>query len=90
MEGHNVSYDEPFVGTLAIIIAIIAVAIAMGPWTQPYQLRSIAAIDRRFGKPVARGVWVAIAVTLFATGCAILSGTRPSYAQPTTPTHRGR
>lgn len=77
------SYDEVFVGSLAIIIAIAAAAIAVGPWEQPYRLRSIAAVGQRFGKPVARTVWVAIAVASLTAGFAILTGVRPSYAHPT-------
>ncbi|MFK8111399.1 MAG: hypothetical protein AB8B91_04335 [Rubripirellula sp.] len=76
------SYDETLVGCLAIIISIIAAAIAVGPWTEPYRLRSMATITEKFGKPVARGLWVAIAVALLTAGSAILSGLRPSYADP--------
>lgn len=76
------SYDEPFVGSLAIIIAILAVAIAVGPWTQPYRLKTISAVSERFGKPVARGVWIAIAVASLTAGLAILTGKRPGYADP--------
>ena len=75
-------YDQAFVGSLAILIAVAALAIALGPWTEPYRLRSIAAIRRRYGKPVARGVWVAVSIALFTTGFAILSGMRPTYALP--------
>ncbi len=76
------SYDEHFVGSLAIIVAVIAAAVAVGPWSQPYRLRTFSAISQRFGKPVARGVWVAIAVASLTAGFAILSGLRPSYADP--------
>jgi hypothetical protein len=80
------SYDEVFVGSLAVIIAIVAAAIAVGPWDKPYRLKSIAAIGRRFGrrfgKRVARGVWVAIAVASLTAGFAILTGMRPSYTHP--------
>ena len=76
------SYDEPFVGSLAIIVAIAAVAIAIGPWSQPYRLQSISAVSRRFGKPAARGVWIAIAIASLTAGFAILSGIRPGYAVP--------
>ena len=76
------SHDEILVGTLAILIAIAADAVAVGPWNEPYRLRSFSAITDRFGKPVARGVWVAIAVALLTAGVAILSGLRPSYTMP--------
>ena len=76
------SYDEPLVGSLAIVVAIVAAAIAVGPWTQPYHLRTFSAISQRYGKPVARGLWVAIAVASLTAGLAILTGLRPSYADP--------
>jgi hypothetical protein len=76
------SYDEPLVGSLAIIIAVAAVAIAIGPWSQPYRLKTISAVNRRFGKPAARGVWIAIAIAALTAGFAILSGVRPGYAVP--------
>ena len=76
------SYDEPLVGSLAIIIAVASAAIAVGPWTEPYRLRTFSAITQRYGKPVARGVWIAIAVASLTAGFAILTGVRPSYADP--------
>ncbi len=76
------SYDEPLVGALAIIFAIAAIAVALGPWHVPYQLRSFSAVARRFGKPAARGLWMAIAIALMSAGVAIVSGFRPSYAKP--------
>ena len=75
-------YDDLLVGSLAILCAIAAAAIAVGPWAQPYRLGTLSAICRRFGKPAARGVWCAVSIALFASGFAILSGFRPSYAQP--------
>jgi hypothetical protein len=77
------SYDELFVGFLAIIMSIIAVAIAVGPWNEPYRLRSFSAITQRYGKRVARGVWIAIAVASLTAGFAILTGLRPNYVAPT-------
>lgn len=81
------SYDEPLVGAVAIVLAVIAAAIAVGPWSQPYRLRSFSAITQRFGKPVARGIWVAIAVASLTAGLAILTGIRPSYAVPAKAVH---
>ncbi|TWU60025.1 hypothetical protein Poly51_02990 [Rubripirellula tenax] len=75
------SYDEPLVGGLSIALSMIATFIAVGPWDQPYDLRSIRAVRARYGKPVARGVWIAIAVAAFSSGVAILGGIRPSYAE---------
>ena len=67
------NYDEVFVGALAIFVAAVAIAVALGPWKSPYQLRSCAAIVRRFGKPAARGLWFAIAIALMSAGVAIIS-----------------
>jgi hypothetical protein len=77
-----VSYSEPFVGCVAIVFAFAAAAVSVGPWTAPYQLRSIAVVRRRFGMPAARLVWFAVAVTSLTSGIAILAGVRPSYATP--------
>ena len=76
------NYDEPFVAAVAIIIAIVAAAIAVGPWNQPYRLRTFSAIRQRFGKSVARGAWIAIAVAALTAGLTILTGLRPSYTHP--------
>lgn len=82
------SYDEPLVGSLAVLFAIVSAAVALGPWHGPYQLKSIAAVKQRFGKVAARGVWVAISLALLTAGLAILSGVRPSYAVPATQSDR--
>lgn len=76
------SYDEPFVGSLALIFAIVAAAISVGPWNSPYQLRSVSALKGRFGKPAARGLWIAVALTSLAAGLSILTDLRPWYAIP--------
>lgn len=76
------SYDEPLVGSLSIIFAITAAAIAIGPWDAPYDLRTVAAFRDRFGMMAARGVWVALAIGFLSAGTLILNGIRPSYAVP--------
>jgi len=75
-------YDEPLVAAVAIGMAMIAAGIAVGPWNGPYRLRSIDAVSHRYGKTVARAVWIVVAVTMFATGLAIVSGVRPTFAVP--------
>lgn len=74
--------DEVLVGTVAVLLAIVALAIGLGPWKQPYRLRSFANLSERFGKPVARGAWLAIAIASLTAGLAILTGKRPGYAIP--------
>jgi len=74
------SYDEPLVAGVALILAIIASLIALGPWSAPYRLRTIAAVQRRFGKPVARAVWALVALAMFAASVSIVTGIRPAFA----------
>jgi hypothetical protein len=76
------SYDEQFVGSVAIILSMISLAIAVGPWAAPYRLRTCSMLISRFGKPVARGFWLVIALASLTAGIAILAGVRPSYADP--------
>ena len=76
------SHDETLVGIIAVIFAIVSLAIAAGPWEGPYRLPTVMAVSRRYGKPLARGVWVAIAVASLTAGVAILTGLRPGYALP--------
>ena len=76
------SHDEALIGTIAIVLAGTAFAIGIGPWSEPYRLRTFSNITQRFGKPVARGVWIAIAVASLTAGLSIISGLRPSYAVP--------
>lgn len=76
-------YDDVFVGAVAIILGVVALVIAVGPWQEPYQLRSVLAIGNRFGKPAARGLWLFVAVVSILSGIAISNGIRPSYASPT-------
>ena len=77
------NYDEILVGSVALILSIAALSFAFGPWTKPYELKTIAAVADRFGKPAARGLWIVIAIAAFAAGTAILAGLRPGYADPT-------
>lgn len=76
------STDEVLVGCLALAFSTIATAIAIGPWTAPYQIRSIKYVGDRFGKPSARAIWLVIAIIAGGSGVAILSGIRPDYAVP--------
>ncbi|TWU40829.1 hypothetical protein [Novipirellula artificiosorum] len=75
-------YDDTLVGAVAVVFAVLSFTIAIGPWSSPYRLRTILAVSDRFGKPAARGVWLAVAIASLMAGIAILSGVRPSYAEP--------
>lgn len=74
------SYDEPLVAAVAMLVAMVAGLIAVGPWHGPYRLRTIAAVQRRFGKPVARLVWAIIALLMITASVSIISGIRPAFA----------
>ena len=76
------SYGDTLVGFVALALAFVALSIAVGPWSRPYELRTISIILDRYGKQAARGAWVAIAIAVFAAAIAILNGVRPSYANP--------
>ncbi len=76
------NYNDTFVAAVAIVGAVLAVAASLGPWKQPYQLRSIARINDRYGMNVARCVWMFVAIVSLIAGIAILGGIRPGYAQP--------
>ena len=76
------SYNDEFVGALAIAISFITLAAGIGPWSPPYEIRSMLMIVEKFGKRAARILWVLIAIASLVAGIAVLSGIRPSYAQP--------
>jgi Mg2+/citrate symporter len=75
------SFDQPLVGSIALVIAAAACVVGFGPWEGPYQLSTFAAIDQRYGRRAARMVWIAIAAVLMTLGLAIISGWRPSYVR---------
>lgn len=77
-----VRYDEPLVAGIAFLLSVISALIAVGPWPQPYRLRSIDAIRQRFGMVAARLTWLVLAIALMVAGLAILTGVRPAYASP--------
>jgi len=73
---------EWFVGGLAIVMASVVSwnAIAFSPAL--YELRTVSAVQSRFGRKAACGMLLAIAACLLGTGVMILSGLRPGYAIP--------
>ncbi|PAY17199.1 hypothetical protein CKO51_22780 [Rhodopirellula sp. SM50] len=67
---------------VAFIGGVLALAVAIGPWQQPYHLRSIARVVDRYGMSAARSVWVLVAIISLIAGMAIANGVRPGYATP--------
>ena len=76
------SYNDLLVATVAFVGATLAFAAGVGPWTQPYHLRSIAFVVDRYGMTIARVVWIFVAIVSLVAGVAIATGIRPGYAQP--------
>ncbi|KAA5547314.1 hypothetical protein FYK55_02655 [Roseiconus nitratireducens] len=76
------SYNDLFVATVAFVCAGGSLAVSLGPWVAPYQLRSIAHIRQRFGESAARLTWLVVAIVSLLAGLAIAGGIRPGYAQP--------
>ncbi|QEG02165.1 hypothetical protein Mal15_62490 [Stieleria maiorica] len=76
------SYNDLFVATVAFVGSTLAFAVAVGPWRQPYHLRSIASVVDRYGMSAARFVWIVVAIISLIAGMAIASGVRPGYAKP--------
>ena len=76
------NYNDLFVSSVAMIGSVSAFAVAIGPWQQPYQLRTIAAVVERYGMFAARVVWISVAIVSLLAGGSIASGIRPGYAQP--------
>ncbi|MEM6689271.1 MAG: hypothetical protein AAF664_07595 [Planctomycetota bacterium] len=74
------SGDEYLVGGLAVVAGLAAFVIAIGPWSGPYRLRTVARIDSHYGRFAARLLWAGLGIVSLASGLAILSGLRPSYA----------
>ncbi|TWU43066.1 hypothetical protein Q31b_21030 [Novipirellula aureliae] len=73
------NYGDTLVGSIAILFSIISAFISLGPWTRPYQLRTISLVNERFGRTTARLVWMIVAIAAFVAGIAILADIRPAY-----------
>ncbi|QDV40916.1 hypothetical protein Enr13x_07530 [Stieleria neptunia] len=76
------SYNDLFVAMVAFVGGALALAVAIGPWQQPYHLRSISRVVDRYGMSAARSVWVLVAIISLIAGMAIASGVRPGFAKP--------
>lgn len=72
--------DQAIVGTVAIGMGSLALSAVAGVWDEPFRLRTILAIEDRWGKGAARLTLGIIAAGLLAAGAAILLDARPSYA----------
>lgn len=72
--------DQAIVGTVAIGLGSMALSGVLGVWSEPFRLRTILAIEDRWGKGVARATLGIIAAGMLTTGAAILLDARPGYA----------
>lgn len=73
--------DQAIVGTVAIGIGSMALSAVLGVWSEPFRLRTILAIEDRWGKVAARATLGVVAAGMLATGSAILLDARPSFAK---------
>ncbi len=72
--------DQIIVAAVAAAVGSLATLAALQVWTAPYRLRSIAALESRFGRNAARWFLVLIALLLFGIAYAVAIDLRPGYA----------
>lgn len=73
---------ETFVGSLAVVLAIVSAIAAMGPLRHASKLRLVQAVRTRFGELTARVFLALVASLLLASGIMILRDFRPHFAVP--------
>jgi len=73
---------EWLVGGLAIVMASLVSwnALAFSPFF--YQLRTVSAVQNRYGRKAACGLLLGVSLLLLGAGIMILSDIRPAYAVP--------
>ncbi len=69
--------SDVLVSSLAFLLSAIAVAIGVGPWTEPYELRTFRRLRDARGMIAARLGWVIIALIAAGCGAAIWNNVRP-------------
>ncbi len=71
--------DQILVAAVAAVLGTLSLLAASTGWSLPYRLRSIAAVQRKWGQPAARGLLLLIAVLLLALAVVIAMDLRPAY-----------
>lgn len=73
---------EWLIGGLAIAMASVMSwnALAFSPFF--YELRTVSAVQNRYGRRAACGLLLGVSLVLLGAGVMILSGIRPAYAIP--------
>lgn len=74
------AFDDLLVVTVSAVLAAAAWVAAWGRWQAPYHLRSVAAIEQRYGRDTARGFLFLVGVALAALAVVIALDWRPIYA----------
>ena len=77
--------DQIFVGAIALAIGGMALSASLGWWHRPFRVRTIMAIQERWGEAAARTVLGCIAAGMLGSGAAILLDARPGFAMPQPP-----
>ncbi|WP_153555241.1 hypothetical protein [Roseimaritima sediminicola] len=71
--------DQILVATVSAGLGVLACLAATQRWQGPYRLRSIAAVQRRYGLPAARVLLLAIGLILLVLAFVIALDLRPAY-----------
>lgn len=71
--------DQILVAALATILGTLSLLAAVTGWSLPFRLRSLAAVQRKWGQPAARGLLLLVGLLLFALAVVIAFDLRPAY-----------
>ncbi|QEG40220.1 hypothetical protein [Roseimaritima ulvae] len=71
--------DQILVAAVATSLGTLSLVAAATGWALPYRLRSLAAVQRKWGQPAARGVLLLVGLLLLALAAVIALDLRPAY-----------
>ena len=72
---------DVFVGSVAVVLGVLAVAAAAGNWDRCYQFAKIRWLESMAGRGVARAAYAAVGVALILLGVAIALGFGPNKSR---------
>lgn len=79
-----------FVSAVAFVLGMIALASAFGITDLPKNLGVIRSIDSRWGSWASKLIFFVLAILMFASGTAIVSGMRPAWGEAESSSGRSR
>lgn len=74
------AFDDLLVAAISVVLAVAAWVAAWGRWQAPFHLRSVSAIDQRYGRGAARTFLFLIGLALMILAITIAFDWRPIYA----------